>query len=116
MMKHEPQIDMRSKHVMDFYIAGFTYWEGIFVAQQLKVCDRLELRLECDNPYDPNAVALYYQGNKLGYIPRIYNTEISQLLYFGHENFETIISQIDLEKHPERQVRVAIRLRDVRVD
>jgi len=107
-------MDKRSKHVMDFCVAGFTYWDGPEVVQQMKVGDKVELKLEDDNPYDPEAVALYYDGRKIGFIPQEKNSEVHQLLYFGHDIFEASICQLDFEAHPERQVRAAIRLKDAR--
>ncbi|MCL1847724.1 MAG: HIRAN domain-containing protein [Coriobacteriia bacterium] len=97
---------------MDFCIAGFTYWDGAFVLQKMQVGDKLDLQPEEDNPYDPKAVALCYQGIKVGYVPREKNAQISQLLFFGQNPFEAVIAQIDPEAHPERQVRVIIRVKD----
>jgi len=104
----------QSKYFMDFCVAGFTYWDGIFVVQKIKVGDKVELQPEPENPFDPNAVALYYQGSKIGFIPRRCNAQISQLLNFGQSPFEAFISQIDPEEHPERQVRIVIRVKDAR--
>jgi len=108
----DPQSPERSKHLVDFYIAGFTYWDGPFVAQELKIGDRLSVRHECNNQFDPNAVAIYYRDKKLGYIPRTHNAPISQFLSNGYNIYMAIVTQINLEVHPERQVRVAIRLKD----
>jgi len=102
-----------SRNYLDFCVAGFTYWEGVFVAQKLKVGDKLDLRPE-DNPYDPNAVALYYQDAKIGYVPRRCNAQLSQLLFYGINAFEAFITQVDLEQSPERQVRVVILVKDAR--
>ena len=106
------QQELRSRHFLSFCIAGFTYWYGVDVCQQLKVGDRLGLLPEPYNPYDPSAVAIYYMDKKIGYVPRYLNAELSQLLYFGHDIFEAIISQINFEKHPEQQVRVVIRIKN----
>ena len=101
-----------SRHFADFHIAGFTYWDGIEVLEDLKVGNKLDLRSEAENPYDPEAVAIFYENRKLGYIPKASNAQISQILYFGNNIFEAFICQIDLEKHPERQVRVVVKLID----
>ena len=103
-----------SRHFIDFCIAGFTFCEGAKALGDLKVGSKLKLQLELDNPYDPDAVALYYDGKKLGYIPKAKNSQIKQLLFFGHDVFETSVSQIDPVQHPERQVRVVIQLINAR--
>ena len=104
----------RSRHFIDFCIAGFTYYDGIECVQQMRVGDKLSLRLEGDNPHDPDAVAIFYMDRMIGYVPRNLNMVISQLLYFGHDIFDVIIAQIDLTKHPEHQVRVIIRVAERR--
>jgi len=101
-----------SRHFADFHLAGFAYWDGVEVFNDLKVGSRLELRPESDNPYDPEAVAIFYENKKLGYIPRASNAQISQLLHFDNNIFEAFICQIDLDKHPERQIRVVVKLID----
>lgn len=40
----------------------------------------LTLRREPDNVHDPNAVALYWRGEKLGYLPRRENLVAARLL------------------------------------
>ena len=109
-----PKLEKRSKLVADFCIAGFTYWNGLEVIDKLKVGKKIDMQVEDENDFDPKAVALLYKGKKLGYIPRRDNAQISQLLYFGHEIFVTRISQVNLEAHPEQQIRVVIRLKDAR--
>jgi len=103
-----------TKHFLNFCIAGFTYGDGIDVIDELKVGSKLELRREEDNLHDPNAVAIFYADTWIGYVPSSLNAQLSQLLYFDHDIFETVITQIDLEQHPERQVRVLVRFKDNR--
>jgi len=45
--------------------------------------DRLELVREPDNPYDPNAVRIDWQGCKLGYLPRRDNAAVARQLDRG---------------------------------
>ncbi|MGI6105427.1 MAG: HIRAN domain-containing protein [Raoultibacter sp.] len=107
-------MDKFSRHITDFNIAGFTYWDGIDVIDKLAVGTILKLELDDANPYDPRAVALTYKNKKIGYVPRTHNLEISQALYYGHDVFEAIITQFIPEAHPERQVRVMVRIADNR--
>jgi len=104
-----------SRHIMDFYIAGFTYWDGLKALPALCPGSVLTLKGEPDNPYDPDAVALYYKKYKLGYIPRTDNSLISKFVFFGLGNvFKAKVSQVDLTVHPARQIRVTVRIKDRR--
>ncbi|MCL2137674.1 MAG: HIRAN domain-containing protein [Coriobacteriia bacterium] len=106
----------RSRNILDCYIAGFTYYDGISVFDDLSIGTSVALRAEPDNPYDPNAVAVFYGNSKLGYIPRNTNKLISDLLYFGYgEIMEALISTRDIYAQPEKQFRVVIRLIDKRL-
>ncbi|GGL43448.1 HIRAN domain-containing protein [Sporolactobacillus putidus] len=104
-----------SKYFLDFHIAGFTYYDGLDVIEELTLGKSVDLVVEPDNPYDPEAVAIFYQNKKLGYIPKDRNTMISKILYFGHGDiFEAKIQFADKEQNPERQFRVVVKLKDKR--
>ena len=104
-----------SRDIMSFCIAGFSHYDGPKVFDELKIGTRLELALEPDNPYDAKAVAIRFQGVKLGYIPAKMNFEVYQLMFFGHADlFECFVVQVDPETHPESQVRVRIDVVDAR--
>lgn len=64
-------------------IAGYHYYEGETIRGQLSPMQRVELRAEPGNPHDANAVEVYAEGYKLGYLPRYQNYTISQLLQKG---------------------------------
>ncbi|WP_350455184.1 HIRAN domain-containing protein [Slackia heliotrinireducens] len=102
-----------SRHINSFYVAGFQYWDGALVLDKLKSGKKLKLVAEFDNPYDSNAVALYYKKTKIGFVPRDMNWEIASMLRFGHNDvFEARIQQVDPQAEPKRQVRVAILVTD----
>lgn len=104
-----------SKQLLDFPVAGFSYWDGIDVFNQLKVGCIVKMIVEPDNPYDPDAVALYFDGTKIGYVPADQNAWLHRMLYFGHDDdFEARISSINPQAHLERQVRVRVSVLDVR--
>ena len=99
----------RSRLYASFHIAGFQYWDGALVLDRLKVGKALELVPEPGNPYDPDAVALYYEGSKLGFVPRELNGNLAQLLAFGHTGvFEARVQQVAPERSPWHQVRVCL--------
>ncbi len=105
----------RSKQIDCFHIRGFQYWDGALVVSQMKVGDALEIQAEDDNPHDPDAVALYFEGSKLGYVPASNNAFLAQLLYFGHTDVvEARVLQVDLDEGPWNQVRVGLFIKDAR--
>lgn len=106
----------RSRNFIDCNIAGFTYYDGIDVIDKLTIGTTVSLRAEPDNPYDPEAVAIYYNKTKLGYVPKQKNIYVSDLLYFGYnEIFEAKISARNPENEPEHQFRIVVKLIDNRV-
>jgi len=105
----------RSRNLLDCHIAGFTYYDGLDVIDELKLGTSVTLKSEPDNPYDPNAVAIYFKETKLGYVPQAKNICISNLLYFGYGDIvDAKISQHQPEAHMENQFRVVIKLKDNR--
>ena len=61
-------------------MAGFQFYKGASVWNALRLGTRLELRREPSNPHDRKAVAVLFQGNKLGYIPRYTNGRPAALM------------------------------------
>lgn len=104
-----------SREFMSFDVAGFSHWYGLEVIDQLRPGTKLRMEPEPDNPYDPNAVAIYFRDTKIGFIPRTMNGTLSQLLFFGHgKAFVTRVSQVRPDAHPEHQVRVTVFVKDRR--
>lgn len=103
-----------SRNICDFHLAGFAYYDGLDVIDELVLGKEVQLKVETDNPYDPEAVAIYYKKKKLGYIPKDKNSLISKMLYFGHDIFEARIQYKNEESHPERQFRVVVKIKDNR--
>ncbi|MCL2526594.1 MAG: HIRAN domain-containing protein [Coriobacteriia bacterium] len=105
----------RSRTILSTNIAGFTYHDGAEVFDELKVGKKLSLKLEPDNPFDSRAVAVYAGKLRIGYVPSHENAIISDLLYFGHDDiFEVIVNRVAPENNPERQVNIAIKIKDTR--
>ena len=74
----------KNLHFAHFDIAGFSYWEGCMVMNQLKIGDEVQLVREENNKFDPYAVAIMFDGYKLGYIPRTNNEQFCALMDQGH--------------------------------
>lgn len=65
--KYEP-----TRHIVDFHVAGFAYYDGLDVINELSLGQTVTLVVETDNPYDNEAVVVYYKDKKLGYVPILF--------------------------------------------
>jgi hypothetical protein len=88
-------------------IAGFQFHRGDAVWESLKVGDELKLVREPSNEHDPDAVAIYFGDEQLGYVPRAENSAISQMLDRG-ENLEARICRLLVSDDPWQRVRITI--------
>ncbi|NJN27028.1 MAG: DNA-binding protein [Cyclobacteriaceae bacterium] len=100
------------RHLASFSLAGFTYYDGAEVFGQLKVGSKLKMKAEPNNRYDARAVALYYDGRKLGFVPRNENAIISKLLNLGYTQiFQAFINRISPTEGPEAQIGVTVKIK-----
>lgn len=61
-------------------IAGFNYYEGPTIENNIKEGDTIQFKRTPNNPYDKNAIEIYWQTYKLGFIPKPHNKIIAQLM------------------------------------
>jgi len=88
-------------------INGLAYYDAARVLAQMAPDDPLRLVREPDNPHDPRAVALYWQEHKLGFIPRLSNLALAQMLD-RNERLEACIAALDPRLLPYRGIEVAV--------
>lgn len=94
---------------MTTHVAGFTYWDGPIVFNELHIGTELRLELEEDNKFDPYAVALYYGDDKIGFIPRGENHDICKFLQQGwNDLFEVRINRVAPDALPEQQPGIIV--------
>lgn len=91
-------------------LAGFQYHSGETLWPQLATGQRLTLTREADNQFDDRAVRVDWQEHKLGYIPRLDNAAVSQLLDRG-ETLEAEIVGLENSSNPWDRVKVEVRWR-----
>ena len=98
-----------NKRKIEFDVAGTSHRDDIEKCKKiLKVNDNLYLEREPDNRYDSNAIKVIYTNNNtkyhIGYVPRYYSKELTQLLKSGIEysaqieglNFDTPFRDEDI--------------------
>jgi hypothetical protein len=91
-------------------VAGFQYYQGEALWPQLQEGQMLKLIREINNPYDNRAVRIDWQGYQLGYIPRMDNTAISQLLDHKEEMSALIIG-LKKSNNPWERIEVEVKWR-----
>ncbi|MDX9751576.1 MAG: HIRAN domain-containing protein [Flavobacteriales bacterium] len=69
--------------VFDAYVRGFQYHDGQRLLPRIKDLDPLDLVREYDNQHDANAVAVYWEGHKLGYLPMGENVSPAYMMDHG---------------------------------
>jgi len=99
----------RSVLIQESPIAGFQFHRGDAIWASLDVGEELALVRESSNTHDPNAVALYFHDEKLGYVPRGDNRAIAQMLDRG-ESLDARISKLLVEEDPWERIRITISL------
>jgi hypothetical protein len=62
------------------YIAGFGFYKGLELLPNMKKGDTLDLVREPKNRYDVNAIAVYWQCQKIGFMPRVDNLILAAIL------------------------------------
>ena len=88
-------------------VAGFQYYQGENLWSQLKIDDSLKLLREPNNKYDDNAIIIKWQGQQLGYIPRVDNSNIAKLMDNGQTLSAEIIA-LSNSSNPWKRVEVAV--------
>ncbi|WP_296412367.1 HIRAN domain-containing protein [Zoogloea sp.] len=64
-------------------LAGFQYYGGKILWDEMREGDRLALIREPDNPHDAKAVRVEWRGTKLGYLPRAENRDVAEAMDQG---------------------------------
>jgi hypothetical protein len=91
-------------------LAGFQFHEGKALWSQMKVGDALTLVREPDNPHDPRAVRVEWQGHKLGYVPRVENEAVARQLDRGNK-LEARIVRLTKHRDPWRRIEFEVFVR-----
>lgn len=80
-------IDVMPKEilVLESIVAGTSFRKLGRVEKQLQSQVKLTLKREADNEYDEFAIALYFEKEKIGFIPKTKNEVIARLMDAGKQ-------------------------------
>ena len=90
-------------------VAGFAFHRGEAVWASLRIGQALDLVREPANPHDADAVAIYINEEKLGYVPRAENHAVAQMLDRG-EHLEASITKLSVDEDPWNRIHIRIEL------
>jgi len=88
-------------------MAGFQHYAGPNLWADIRIGDELLLLREPGNPHDRRAVAVFWDGFKIGYLPRIENTAVAQLMDRGIP-LEARITRVRKSEDPWERVRLSV--------
>lgn len=101
-------ISKRKIYLLQFFIAGFRHYKGMELLPFMEVNDLLELRREPNNEHDECAIALYWQQEKIGYIPYDFNEMPSRLLDAQALPLLGMITHLNREVKPWENIVAAV--------
>jgi len=107
--KTKPVNKKRNIMLLDSSVAGFRYYSGEDVWEQLAPGRTLDLKREPGNKFDYDAVEIYHEKEKLGYIPRSDSMIIAQLMDKGVD-IKATISEVVENDSPNQRIGVAVEM------
>ncbi len=88
-------------------LAGFQFYAGRALWDEMKVGDRLVLVREPENPHDARAVRVEWRGRKLGYLPRAENRAVAEEMDRGGR-VEARIARLLRHRDPWQRIRLDV--------
>lgn len=104
-----PEVESKQKiYLLQTFVAGFRFYKGVELLQHMQQNDFVELRREPDNEHDPFAVALYWQQEKVGFLPAESNETIARLLDAEALHLIGVITHLKQDVQPWENVVVGV--------
>lgn len=88
-------------------LAGFQFYAGRALWDEMKVGDRLVLVREPENPHDARAVRVEWRGRKLGYLPRAENRAVAEEMDRGGR-VEARIARLMRHRDPWQRILIDV--------
>lgn len=88
-------------------LAGFRYYAGEALWQEMREGDRLKLIREADNPHDAHAVRIEWRGQKLGYLPSAENRAVAAVMDKG-EAIDARVAKLRQHRNPWQRVLIEV--------
>lgn len=95
-------------YLLQTFVRGFRFYKGLEVLDQMNEGDLLELVREPDNLHDERAIALHFNKNKIGYVPREDNDMLSKLMDAAVIPLQAEITHLKKEARAWENVHIAV--------
>lgn len=95
-------------YVLQCFVRGFQYYEGPKIISQINSSGLLEMVREPHNKYDPCAIALHFNNQKIGFIPMESNEVLSVLLDTKLLELQAEITHIEPNASDWESIHIAI--------
>ena len=101
-------IDYSKIYLLQCFLRGFQFYEGPKIIKQINKTGLLELIREPQNQYDSQAIALHFEGIKIGYIPAEENTILSVLMDSKLLKIQAEITHIEPNAQTWENIHIAL--------
>ena len=88
-------------------LAGFQFYAGKTLWDEMRTGDALVLAREADNRHDTNAVRVEWRGRRLGYLPRAENRAVAAEID-GGGRVEARIARLHRHRDPWKRILVDV--------
>lgn len=88
-------------------LAGFQFYAGKALWDEMKEGDALALIREPENAHDANAIRVEWRGRKLGYLPRAENRAVAAEMDHGGK-VEARIARLNRHRDPWKRILVEV--------
>jgi|SRR5665647_1159111 len=95
-------------YLLQSFVAGFRFHKGMKLLEYMQEQDIVELRREPNNEHDGFAVAIYWQQEKIGFLPAASNEIIARLMDAKALPLIGIITHLQRDAKPWENVAVAV--------
>jgi hypothetical protein len=91
------------------YVAGFKFYNGVMLSGEMSANDALDLIHETGNKHDDNAMALFWNTQKIGYLPMKDNELYCRMINAGVPVYCDIV-QLDTAATTWKMCKVGVYL------
>jgi hypothetical protein len=88
-------------------LAGFQFYAGKTLWDEMQEGDALALLREPDNAHDANAIRVEWRGRKLGYLPRAENRAVAAEMDRGGK-VEARIARLHRHRDPWKRIQIEV--------
>lgn len=95
-------------YLLQCFVAGFRFYKGMELLNEMHEGDLLELKREPQNEHDECAIALFWNNEKIGFIPASENEVLSRLLDANVLQLLAEITHLNKGVEPWENLAIAI--------